>query len=72
MTMEWGLMWQHEDVSLEERVKEGALRYREKYGHRPNTCFVYEDLEDPIMVAGMDVMSDPRVGKDTIWIGVSV
>ena len=41
--MEVGLLWYDDDPrrALEDKVGRAAQRYREKYGHWPNTCYVH-------------------------------
>jgi hypothetical protein len=41
--MDFGLLWYDDDShrALEDKVGQAAKRYREKFGHWPNTCFVH-------------------------------
>jgi hypothetical protein len=46
--MEVGLLWYDDDPrrGLEDKIGRAALRYRERMGHWPNTCFVHPEALD--------------------------
>lgn len=43
--MQIGLMWYDDDPKrvVEDKVRHGAERYREKHGRWPNTCYIHAD-----------------------------
>ncbi|HAL61172.1 MAG TPA: hypothetical protein DCP08_02035 [Chloroflexi bacterium] len=78
--MRVGLLWFDDDpkkeVSL--KVKEAAQRYLEKFGRRPNVCYVSPatlplPLDPPgpagIHLDGLRVLSSPLVLPDHFWVG---
>lgn len=65
---EWGLLWYESDVSMEERVRNAAVRYEEKHGERPNICFV--DCGDEMEIDDIKVIPKSFVLKNHAWIGV--
>lgn len=70
--MAWGLMWCDSTVSLSERVRDAALRFREKYGEKPNTCFVLSDeVKDPIMVEGLEIVLTENLPEHHVWVGIA-
>ena len=74
--MPWGLLWYDAAKwrTLEEKVQQAAERYVEKYGRRPNTCFVHpEDLGDRVVkVKDCKVIASPTVLRYHFWIGEAV
>jgi len=74
--MRWGLLWYEAGGTVEERVRNAALRYREKYGDPPNTCFVRsrtlaEIHEGSMDVDGCRVIENPSILENHFWIGVA-
>jgi len=80
--MRVGLLWFDDDprkeVSL--KVKEAAERYFEKFGRRPNLCYVSPATlplpRDPAgtegaHLDGLRVLSSPLVLPDHFWVGES-
>jgi len=80
--MRAGLLWFDDDpkkeVSL--KVKEAARRYFEKFGRRPNLCYVNPTtLTIPGDAIGMEgihrnglrVLSSPLILPDHFWVGES-
>ncbi len=86
--MQVGLLWFDDDpkkgVSL--KVKEAAERYFEKFGQRPNLCYVSPTTlplpGDPIGTPGIHldpqdvnhglrVLSSPLILPDHFWVGES-
>ena len=53
--MQTGLLWYDDDPqrTLEVKIGRAADRYREKYGHLPDTCYVH-----PLAVAGLSEPAD--------------
>ena len=47
--MQIGLMWYDDDPrkTIEMKIEQAATRYREKYGHAPNACYVHPTAGAP-------------------------
>jgi len=69
--MPWGLLWYAADGALEDRIQRAAVRYMEKYGSKPNTCFVHPELlrGEMFNMPGYRVIPHHTVLKDHLWIG---
>jgi len=80
--MRVGLLWFDDDpkkeISL--KVKEAAERYFEKFGQRPNVCYVSPATlplprdtsgTEGIHLDGLCVLASPLVLPDHFWIGES-
>lgn len=82
--MEIGLLWYDGDPkrTLEHKIELAADRYREKYGHWPNTCFVHpqavgERTDKELWVAHsgrsqsarIQVLSAPNILLHHFWLG---
>ncbi len=73
--MDVGMLWfdATPDRSLVAKVERAATYYRDKYGRRPNVCYIHHDcpsptlvLEQPIKVLGIrDVL------PHHFWIGIA-
>ncbi len=72
--MKEGLLWfdDHADRSLIDKVGRAAERYRLKFGHLPNVCYVH-----PTMVSGEEakagsllVLAARTVLPNHFWVGV--
>jgi len=73
--MPWGLLWHDGDPQkpLEEKVRQAAGRYFEKFGAKPTICFVSPDwkIAESITIDDYTVVSHHTVLKDHFWIGVA-
>jgi len=74
--MPWGLLWYDEvECALEDKVCRAAERYIEKFGRRPDTCFVHPEWEILGSITIGDgkyeykVIASPTVLKNHFWIG---
>jgi hypothetical protein len=82
--MEFGLLWYDDDSGrgLEDKVERAAIRYREKFGHWPNTCYVHpQALTDrmgreprvPLLSAKgqgtVRLLSAPNILLHHYWLG---
>ncbi|HSO27744.1 MAG TPA: hypothetical protein VLS48_06710 [Anaerolineales bacterium] len=78
--MKVGMLWFDNDQKrgLNERVLRAALYYQQKYGQKPNLCFVHpsmlpeapEAADDHKYQAGeVEVRSAPVVLPNYFWIG---
>ena len=74
MSIKWGLLWYDDTVStLEVKVRRAATRYVEKYGRKPNKCFVHPEILG-LEPAGTNVddckvIASPTVLRHHFWIG---
>jgi hypothetical protein len=77
--MKVGLLWFDDDPrrSLEDKVLKAALRYRRKYGHSPNLCFVHPSVfsgggdRRVRKAGGVEIHSRRSVLRDHFWLGVT-
>lgn len=80
--MKSGLLWYdaHAAKDLLKVINEAAVRYQQKYGIAPDTCFVNRAQLQQFTAANRDAMPKARglklLSKDTImpnhvWLGVS-
>ena len=71
--MRMGLLW-HDSTSKHtvKKVADAATRYAERFGHKPNTCYVNPtQLPDrERKVEGVLVRPSSRVLRHHFWIGV--
>lgn len=72
--MKIGLLWFDNDSkrSLEEKVNAGAARYQEKFGTKPNACYVNPVMLEGkgVYVNGLKVMTADNVLPHHFFIGV--
>jgi hypothetical protein len=72
--MSIGMLWFDNDpkASLEEKVRGAAAYYREKYGKKPNTCFVSqkEKIQEGLEVDGIAVKTSWQITANHYWIGI--
>ncbi|MBN1954615.1 MAG: hypothetical protein JW900_06140 [Anaerolineae bacterium] len=76
--MNFGLLWFDNDSrrGLKEKVLRAADHYQQKYGQRPNLCFVHpsmlkENGDDEFRADGVQVRSGRAVLPHHFWIGVA-
>ena len=74
--MKQGLLWFDNDPkrSLEEKIAQAAERYYQKFGHRPNTCFVNPQMfpgQEVRPATGVRVVSAHDVLPHHLWLGVA-
>ena len=72
--MEAGLLWFDDDAkrSLETKVRRAVDRYHEKYGVRPNTCFVNPSslAENEARFDGVRVIAARNILRHHFLVGV--
>lgn len=77
--MRIGLLWfdNRPDAPLEEKIRQAALRYRQKFGRPPNCCYVHPNTltgasKDSVQVNGFAVRVIPigNVLPHHFWIGL--
>ena len=70
--MREGLLW-HDSGSedLAWKLAKAAQRYRDRFGDKPNVCYVHPTLlpDGDKQVAGMLVRSSSRVLRHHFWLG---
>lgn len=67
-------MWLDDDKSrtIEEKVKRAAMYYRQKYGKKPNVCYVnHSALEGEMKVDKVVVLPAGHVRPQHLWIGIN-
>ncbi len=71
--MKEGLLWFDDDPGrdLAQKVGRAAHHYRQKFGHRPNVCYVHPSLlnNGPQRVRGVQIASLPSVLRHHFWVG---
>lgn len=77
MGMKQGLLWFDNDPkgSLEEKIARAAERYSQKFGHRPDTCYVNPQLvssQEIVTSNGVRVMAAKHVLPHHFWLGVAL
>lgn len=72
--MQEGLLWFDSDKkrNLANKVARAADRYRFKFGHRPNICYVHASMLDngSVELDGVRVVPAYNVLKHHFWIGI--
>jgi hypothetical protein len=67
-----GLLWYDDsDTDLAAKVLDAAERYEEKFGDRPNRCYVHADCleKDKLHVNGIVVLPSQSVLPNHFWVG---
>ena len=71
--METGLLWYDDSqADFATKVLEAKECYEEKFGKKPNCCYVHPDSlpKDGIPANGIKVVTSPAVLPNHFWIGV--
>ena len=72
--MKVGWMWFDDDPEreLREKVAIAAARYKRKFGHAPNRCFVNSKALDDgdLQVGVVKVMGMPNILPHHFWLGI--
>jgi len=71
--MRTGLLWYDDsDTDLGAKVLDAAERYEEKFGDRPNRCYVHPDCleEEKLQVNGIVVLPSKSVLPNHFWVGL--
>jgi hypothetical protein len=75
MAMRTGLLWYDADPkkTLEDKIAEAAQRYFQKFGVRPNACYVHPSaLVDKTAVKnGIKITSALDILPNHLWLGVA-
>jgi len=68
-----GLLWFDDDPGrdLAQKVERAARRHRQKFGHRPNACYVHPSMLNggPRNIDGVLVASLPTILRHHLWVG---
>ena len=71
--MKVGLLWFDDGLGrdLAQKVGYAARCYRQKFGRRPNACYVHPSMlgDGPQSIDGVQVASLPTVLRHHLWIG---
>ena len=73
--MDTGLLWYDDSqADLSTKVQEAAQRYYEKFGKRPDRCYVNPASLPPeakqCSLNGIKVLARPTILPDHFWLGV--
>jgi hypothetical protein len=73
--MKVGMLWYDGDPKrgMEEKVELAAAYYREKYGRRPNLCFIHPDTAGDSVLSStnkIEVRTNASVLQDHFWVGM--
>jgi hypothetical protein len=73
--MKTGLLWfdNNPKRTLEAKVADGARRYHEKFGQRPNACYVNPEAlaQGKLRIGSVEVIAARYVLPNHFWIGIS-
>ncbi len=74
--MNIGMLWFDNDTKsdLIAKIDRAADYYRNKYGEKPNLCFVHPSMvaEDPLTGSAIEVRTTPTVLPNHFWLGIRV
>jgi hypothetical protein len=73
--VEVGLLWYDDSpTDFATKVLEAAQRYEEKFGARPNRCYVNPEClpEDGLPSNGIKVLASPIVLPNHFWVGIGL
>jgi len=68
-----GLLWYDDSqADFATKVLEAKERYQEKFGRKPNRCYVHPDClpEKGLPANGIKVVASPAVLPNHFWVGV--
>lgn len=67
-----GLLWHDNQHPIDLAVKLAAARYEERFGEKPNVCYVHPTVlpDGDRTVSGVLIKSSSRVLRCHYWIGV--
>ena len=71
--MTTGMLWFDNDPQrkINEKINQAAKYYQQKYGSRPNLCFVHPKLQETSFENEfeLEVQFNVTISPDHIWIG---
>ncbi len=66
------LWWDNSPKPLAEKINDAAARYEQKFGIKPDTCFVNpKDLPNVTAVEGIQIKTKMTIQPNHVWLGVS-
>jgi len=68
-----GLLWYDDSkADFATKVREAKERYEEKFGRKPNCCYVHPEClpEKGLPANGIKVVASPAVLPNHFWVGV--
>ncbi len=71
--LDYGLLWYDADpkAPLTSKVERAVARYEQKFGRRPNACYVHRsNLTEEMEWQGIRVVGAPNVLPHHFWVGV--
>jgi hypothetical protein len=73
--VETGLLWYDDSqADFASKVRNAAQRYREKFGRRPDRCYVnpasLPGNGEKVSPNGIKVMTSPTIQPNHFWVGV--
>jgi hypothetical protein len=72
--MKVGMLWFDNDpeTSLKAKIERAAEYYSQKYGQKPNLCFVHPKMlaGDPERCDGIDIRATHQVLPNHFWLGM--
>ena len=71
--MKTGLLWNEKDSAydLADRIERAAVYYQQKYGQRPDVCFVHPSLFAALRHPyDIEVKPNQRIRPDQLWLGL--
>jgi|YNPNPStandDraft_1061719.scaffolds.fasta_scaffold02851_4 hypothetical protein len=76
--MEFGMLWFDNDPrrEMKEKVLRAAAHYEQKYGVRPDVCFVHPNMlggdgQGTLMAGSVEVRPGRAILPDHFWLGVA-
>ena len=73
--METGLLWFDDSrVPVGVKVDNAVRRYRERFGHSPNVCYVHPKIlaDEPGLVARVPVIARKAIQPNYFWVCVKL
>jgi hypothetical protein len=73
-TVDTGLLWYDDSkADFATKVLEAKERYEEKFGRKPNRCYVHPEClpEKGLPANGIKVVASPAVLPNHFWVGVA-
>jgi hypothetical protein len=72
-----GLLWFDDDPAraVGDKVRRAVQRYQQKYGHKPDVCYVnpkHLKPGDPEQVEGVKILPAQTVLPFHFWLGMSI
>ena len=73
--MKTGLLWldNDPDADLLEKISRAVAYYQQKYGCKPNICFVHPRLSEKVLpnADGILIKTDKHLLPNYLWVGIT-